>query len=197
MEKVNVDKFRKPEHKIEHIFIERWSPRAFSSEKIDKETLMRLFEAAKWAPSSYNEQPWRFIYATKEEDLKKFRECLVEGNQAWANKAPVLLFVISRKNFKLNETPNSVHAFDAGTAWGYLALQATKLGLITHGMQGFVEEKARKALKVPDSYEIHAAIAIGKHGDKKDLPQKMQEMEQPNKRRALKETIAEGKFNFK
>lgn len=187
---------RTPENNVDNIFLERWSPRAFSSKPIEKEKLMTLFEAARWAPSCYNEQPWLFLYAAKEEDLKIFRNILVEQNQVWANKAPVLAVVFAKKNFTFNGKPNRWAEFDSGSAWMSLAIQANKLGLYTHGMAGFNENLAYELLNVsPDEYKAVAAIAIGYIGDKSKLPQELQEREEPSPRKTIAEITHEGKFN--
>ena len=186
--------FREPEHTVDPIFINRWSPRAFSLEPIDDETLMRVFEAAKWAPSCFNEQPWRFIVARTPEDRAVFLDFLMPGNQVWNQNVPVIVLVISSKYFAHNGKPNPTHQFDAGCAWGYLALSALQNGLITHGMAGFDGEKAREVLGVPEDYDILAVLAIGRRGDASQLPPEVQKREVPSTRRALGETIMEGKF---
>lgn len=185
---------RVPEHEVEPIFLNRWSPRAFSSAPIDEETLLSVFETAKWAPSSYNEQPWRFIVAKSDAERAVFVDFLVEANQLWAKDAPVLILIVSKKTFSHNGTPNSVHQFDAGTSWGYLALGALQNGLITHGMSGFDAEKARAVLGVPDDFSVLAVIALGKRADISVLPEELQKKEVISSRRDLSETIMEGKF---
>lgn len=189
-----VASLRTPDHEIDPIFINRWSPRAFSSEAIDDETLHRVFEAARWAPSSFNEQPWRFIVARSEADRKRFVEFLMPANQIWAKDAPVLILVLAKKTFSHNGTPNAVHEFDAGCAWGYLALAATQNGLVTHGMAGFNRGQARVSLGIPDDFEPLAAIALGKHGDASQLPEAVRAREVPSGRRAQNESVYEGKF---
>jgi len=178
---------RVPEFEVDPIFLNRWSPRAFLPEPIPEETLMRVFETAKWAPSSYNEQPWRFILARTETDRAVFVDFLMEANQAWAKAAPVLILIVSKKTFSRNGNPNSVNQFDAGTAWGYMALGATQNNLITHGMAGFDAEKAREVLGVPGDFDILAVIALGKRAGAAP--------EEISGRRALNETIMEGKFS--
>ncbi len=189
-----VKPFREPEHEIDPIFINRWSPRAFSSEPIDDETLMRVFEAAKWAPSCFNEQPWRFIVARTPEDRAVFLDFLTPGNQVWNENVPVITLVIAHKYFTRNGKPNPTNQFDAGCAWGFLALSAVQNGLITHGMAGFNAAKARVVLGVPEEYDIIAVVAIGKPGDKSQLPPDVQSKEVPSTRRLLGETVMEGKF---
>ena len=185
---------RAPEHEVAPIFLNRWSPRAFSSDPIDEETLLSIFEAAKWAPSSSNEQPWRFIVAKSESDRARFLDFLVPANQVWAKNAPVLILVISKKTFARNGNPNKTNQFDAGTAWGFLALAAHQNGLITHGMAGFDYDKAREVLGVPEDFDILATIALGKRADISTLPPEVQAKEAISSRRALSETIMEGKF---
>jgi nitroreductase len=189
-----VQQHRQADHEIDPVFLNRWSPRAFSEEPVDDEVLMSVFEAARWAPSSNNEQPWRFIIARTVEDRQRFLEFLVPGNQVWAKHAPVLLVIISKRTFSRGGAPNKVYQFDAGCAWGYIALQALQNGLITHGMAGFDNDKAREILDVPDDFDIMAVIAIGKRGDKSELPENLQEREIPSGRRPLSETIMEGGF---
>jgi nitroreductase len=185
---------RHADHAIDAMFLNRWSPRAFSSEPIDDTTLMRAFEAARWAPSSNNEQPWRFIIARTPQDREKFYDFLTPGNQAWNKSVPVLVVVISKKTFSHSDAPNTTNQFDAGCAWGYLSLGAHQLGLITHGMAGFDHEKVRAVLEVPDDFDVLAMIAIGKRGDVSQLPPEVQKKEKISARRPLSETIMEGKF---
>ena len=162
--KENIDQFRKPEHVINSIFVNRWSPRAMSGEELSDEELMPLFEAARWAPSSYNEQPWRFIIGKKNTpSWDTLFDLLVEPNQAWAKNAAVLVVVISKKTLSRNEKPNKVHSFDAGAAWENLALQGAHDGIVVHGMGGFDYDKAQQVLAIPDDYQVEAMIAIGKH----------------------------------
>jgi len=183
---------RKSEHQIDEMFIQRWSPRAMSSEPIDKETLLKLFEAAKWAPSCYNEQPWLFAYADKEKSLKTFRSLLAPKNQLWANKAPVLCIVFARNKFEYNQSFNFWAQFDCGAAWASLAFQAMKLGLFAHGMGGFDREKVYEKLDISkDDYTAIAAIAIGRYGDIEELAPEFVESEKPNSRKELSQIIKE------
>ena len=191
----NITKIRKVENNINPLFLNRWSPRAMSGEEISHDDLMGLFEAARWAPSSYNNQPWRFIYAKRNTDhWQKLSSLLVEGNKTWAKNAAVIVVVISRKNFEFNEKPAITHQFDAGAAWENLALEATSRELVTHGMQGFDFDVARKALGIPESFDVMAMIAIGKLGQKENLPRDLQEREYPSNRKPLEEIVMEGKF---
>lgn len=191
----NITKIRKVENNINPLFVNRWSPRAMSGEEISHDDLMGLFEAARWAPSSYNNQPWRFIYAKRNTDhWQRLFSLLVEGNKIWAKNAAVIVVVISRKNFEFNEKPAITHQFDAGAAWENLALEATSRELVTHGMQGFDFNEARKALGIPDSFDVMAMFAIGKLGQKENLPRDLQEREYPSNRKPLEEIVMEGKF---
>jgi len=188
-------KKRKSTYNINPMILNRWSPRAMSGEKLTDKELMPLFEAARWAPSSYNAQPWRFIYAKKNtKHWKILFDLLVKGNQEWAQHSAVLVVIISRKNFEFNEKPSITHSFDAGSAWENLAIEGSKRGLVTHGMEGFNYKKARKMLKIPNAYDVMAMVAIGKKGNKTELSEGLQKMEAPNQRRPLKEIIMEGIF---
>jgi nitroreductase len=195
--KMNGSEVRKPEYKIDKRFLDRWSPRSFSPEPLSDADLFPLFEAAKWAPSSFNGQPWRFLYARRDtENWPLFLGFLVEFNQSWAKNAAVLVVMVSRITFEHNNDPSLTHTFDAGAAWGYLALEGSMRGLAVHGMEGFDYDRARRDLQVPPDYEVHAMAAIGKPGPKSALPPKLQEREQPNDRKKLAEIICEGKFRF-
>lgn len=166
-----------------------------SREEMTDEELMPLFEAARWAPSSYNGQHWRFIYAKRNtEHWNTFFDLLVDFNKQWAKNAAVLVVVISKKAFDFNNKPSVTHSFDTGAAWENLALQGTAMGLVTHGMEGFDYDKAKKVLAIPDDYQVEAMIAIGKRGKKEDLPKEMQEREMPSDRRPLREIVMEGGF---
>ena len=188
---------RKADHPIEELFLDRWSPRAMSGGSVSAEELMTLFEAARWAPSSYNNQPWRILYARRDtEHWPVFFGLLVEGNQAWAKDAAALLLFVSKETFDFNGRPYPTHSFDTGAAWENLALQATLKGLITHGMQGFDYERARTELNIPEGFRVEAMIAVGRPGDPASLPEKMREMEAPSGRKQLSEITCEGSFNF-
>jgi nitroreductase len=189
--------YRQPDHPIEPLFLRRWSPRAMSGDKIADAELMRLFEAARWAPSTYNEQEWRFLYAHRDSEYwQVFFELLIEGNQAWCKRASVLVVVLSHKVFERNGKPNPVHTFDAGAAFQNLALQGAAMGLVVHGMAGFSRDKARTTLRVPDSFEVEAMIAIGTPGDPDDLPEDLREREIPSGRHPLKDFVTQGPFAF-
>lgn len=186
---------REPAHPIDDLFLNRWSPRAMSGEPMTDAELMPLFEAARWAPSSYNAQPWRFLYAKRDTPLwQTFFDLLVEGNQPWCKNAAVLVVVLSRKRFERNDKPAPTHSFDAGSAWENLALQAAKNGIVAHGMQGFDYDKAREVLDVPEVFAVEAMIALGKPGNVDDLPEKYRDMEKPSDRKPVAEIAWEGPF---
>lgn len=185
------------QYPVDELFLDRWSPRALSGAGVSVEELMTLFEAARWAPSSYNNQPWRILYARREtEQWPAFFDLLVEGNQAWAKDAAALLLFVSKETFDFNGKPYPTHSFDTGAAWENLALQATMLGLVTHGMQGFDYERARTELHIPEGFRVEAMIAVGRPGDPTQLPEKMREREAPSGRKSLAEITCEGAFNF-
>jgi len=168
-----------------------------SGEALSQEDLLTLFEAARWAPSTYNEQEWRFLYARRDTpQWTAFFDLLMEANQAWCKNAAVLVVVLAHKVFAKNGKPNPVHLFDCGSAWENLALQATAMGIVSHGMAGFDFEKARTALGVPDDYAVAAMFALGRPGDPADLPEKMREIEKPSGRRPVAASVCEGSFAF-
>jgi nitroreductase len=186
---------RQSKYKINPLILHRWSPRSMTGEELDDDTIMSLFEAARWAPSSYNNQPWRFIYAKRNTSHRdKLFNLLAEPNKVWTKNAAVLVVVIARKNFEQNEKYSITHQFDAGAAWENLALEASSRGLVAHGMQGFDYEKARIDLEIPDNFDVMSMIAIGKKGPKENLPLELQNKEFPNNRKPLNEIVMEGLF---
>lgn len=186
---------RKAEYPIDNLFLDRWSPRAMTGEPVAQEDLMSLFEAARWAPSSYNNQPWRMLYARKDtEQWPLFFNLLVEFNQSWAKNAGALVLFISKTTFDMNGEPSITHSFDTGSAWENLALQGWLKGLVVHGMQGFDYARARSELSIPEAYKVEAMIAIGKPSEAETLPPELREREAPSDRRPLDQTICEGKF---
>ncbi|RXZ82081.1 nitroreductase [Paenibacillaceae bacterium] len=187
----DVQSHRIAEHGVSPLFLNRWSPRAFDSRKVAEEDLNAILEAAHWAPSSFNDQPWRFVVAKTEEQLAVFHPFLGEFNQTWATKAPVLVLIASDTK-RDNGDSNRAHEFDAGTAWGYLALEATLKGLAAHAIGGFDREQAKAVLQLPAHYDLHVVIAIGYRGDKSSLPEPVQAREVPSPRKALSEVIIEG-----
>jgi len=190
-------KNRKTEVEVHHLFNGRWSPRSMTGEEMTREELLPLFEAAKWAPSSYNSQPWRFIIAHSKFDRDKFLEFMVDFNKQWAGKAAALILVVSLKNFEHNGAFSSTHSFDTGAAWMSLALEGARRGYVVHGMVGFDFEKARLELKIPEEYHIEAMVAIGKLAKAKDLPKELVEMEKPSLRKPVSEIISWGEFKWK
>ena len=182
---------------IHDVISRRWSPRAFDSRTVEPEKLRSLFEAARWAASSYNAQPWYFIVATKDEpeNFKKILDCFVEFNQSWAKNAPVLALSVARLKFEHNGDPNR-HAFhDVGQAAANLALQATHLGPQVHQMAGILPDKARQIFGIPDGYEAVAGFAIGYPGDHNALPDHLRQRElEPRSRKPLASFVFTGKW---
>ena len=190
---------RVADHSIDQVFLNRWSPRAFTGEQIPQSVLFALFEAARWAPSSYNSQPWRFLYATNgNAHWDKFLGLLIEFNQSWAKTASALIFVVSETTMpapgQTGRMHSYTHSFDAGAAWACLALQATMLGWHTHGMSGVDFTRAKTELKVPGDHRVEAAIAVGRLGPKTLLPEALQAREFPSPRKPLADLIFEGGF---
>jgi nitroreductase len=174
-----MEKPAETQYPIEDILRRRWSPRAFSERSVELEKLQSLFEAARWAASSFNEQPWNFIVATKQnpEQHARLLSCLVEGNQRWARAAPVLMASVAKLNFDKTGKPNR-HAFhDVGLAVQNMIVQATALGLFVHQMAGFSPEKVREIYGVPDGFEPVAAMAIGYGLAADELPEASREFD--------------------
>ena len=195
--KPEVRKYRKPSIPVHPLFLNRWSCRAFSGEKISKRELMSLFEAARWAPSSFNNQHWRFLFAMREsKEWGVFFGLLGEFNQQWCRNAAALVVIVSKKTFDYNKKPAVTHSFDTGAAWENIALQASINGLVAHGMEGFDYNKARKNLCVPADHQVEAMVAIGKPGRKEDLPPEMRQKEFPSSRKKISEIVCEGVFRF-
>lgn len=167
----------------------RWSPRAFADKPVSKEELHRLLEAARWAPSSYNDQPWRFFVGIKGDSTwQRIFDSLGEFNQAWAKNAPILILTATHMEFSQNQKPNHHAMHDLGLATAMLMVQATHQGLHTHGMAGFDHGKARAAFSIPPEYEVGAVLAIGYFGNPEKLPEGMKQRElEPRKRKSLSE----------
>jgi nitroreductase len=190
-----VPNHRIPDAAVNPMFLERWSPRAFDPAPLPEEDIATLFEAARWAPSCFNEQPWLFVYGTLEEERSVFLEILSEKNGVWAHNAPILAILFARRTFASSDKPNRWAPFDCGAAWVSLALQARSMGLYAHGMAGFSREKAYQLLNVPEEeYDAMAAIAVGMYGDRDNLDERFKETEQPNTRKPLSEVAVKGKF---
>ncbi|WP_260925194.1 nitroreductase family protein [Novosphingobium sp. 9] len=183
--------------KIEKLIVDRWSPRAFDGSEIPQDDLDVILEAAGWAPSAFNAQPWTFLYAKKgDANWDLFLSQLIDFNQGWAKNASALVFVVTDKHTHSDkgDQPNYSHSFDAGAAWGYAALQAQALGYHTHGMTGLKFGEAEAALGVPEDHRLEAAFAIGKQGDKAILPDFLQDKEAASARKPLAEIAKAGKF---
>jgi nitroreductase len=180
---------------IEDELKQRWSPRAFSDRMVEPEKLLSLWEAARWAPSSFNEQPWYFLVATKDNDaeFQKMLACLVEGNQQWARTAPVLMISVAKLQFDKNGKPNR-HAFhDVGLAVAGMIFEATDLDLFVHQMAGFSPERVNEAYGVPAGFAPVAAIAIGYGVEMADIPDDLKERElAPRQRRPLEAFVFQG-----
>jgi nitroreductase len=191
---------RQPDHAIDLLFLDRWSPRAFDGSDVPDEDLAAMFEAARWAPSAFNSQPWRFCYAKRgDEDWERFLSLLIPWNQSWAQSASVLVYIVSDSlPFTDKETgapaTSHTHSFDTGAAWVSLALQATRMGYLAHGMSGIQYELARAELGLPERYRLEAACAIGRLGDPAQLDEKMRSREHPSGRKPQAEFAFRGGF---
>lgn len=182
-------------------FTDRWSPRAFTGKAITAAEMMSLFEAARWAPSTSNTQPWRFVYGLAgSAGFDAIFGTLVPFNQGWASKASALIAVLSATSSVAPGTteakPSPNHAFDTGAAWMSLALQAETMGWRTHAMGGFNADALRTALGVPDGFAVQCVVAVGEQGARESLPAPLQEREAPSGRQALEAMVAEGRCTF-
>jgi nitroreductase len=176
-------------------FLARWSPRAMSGQALTVEQVSCLIEAARWAPSCFNAQPWRFAWAIAgTAHWQPLFDSLIEANQRWVKNAGALIAVASRIEFEHNDQPAPTHSFDAGAAWMSMALQAQAMGLVSHGMRGFDMDKAREALAVPELYDLPAIIAVGYPGDIEELPESLRAREAPSDRKKHTEIAFEGRF---
>lgn len=186
---------RSSAYPVNHLILNRWSPRAFSGVPLTSTEIKTLFEAARWAPSSYNSQPWRFIYAVNgSAHWDSFLNVLVPFNQSWAKHAAMLVVLCSRTTFEFNGKPSQTHSFDTGSAWENLALQAASMGLAVHGMSGFDYEKAAALVKLPAGHVVEMMFAVGHPGKKEDLPADLQKGETVSDRKPLEEIMKEGSF---
>lgn len=192
-----VEKLANTNCPIHDLLRRRWSPRAFADRPVEPEKLCSLLEAARWAPSSYNEQPWAYLLATREQPVEFARllSVLVEGNVVWAQHAPVLMLSLARVNFERNGKPNR-HAFhDVGLASGNLVIQATAMGLAVHQMAGFHVDKAREVFNIPEGWEPTAAIALGYRGEAESLPEPLRSRElAPRTRKPLEQFVFTGRW---
>ena len=194
-----IENKRKADFSINPVFTNRWSPRSFTNDAITEDELLTLLEAARWAPSAFNAQPWRFAYALRGDALfQPLVDSMAPMNQLWAPKAAALVAVAS---FNLctppgaaAPIPNGSHEFDTGAAWAYMAMQATFSGWSLHALGGIDFEKASAAIGLPAEHQLHALIAIGKRGDPSVLPDALRERESPNPREPIRELAVRGKF---
>ncbi|OIQ93834.1 malonic semialdehyde reductase RutE [mine drainage metagenome] len=188
---------RQAEFPVDPLFLNRWSPRAFTGEPLPDAVLFTLFEAARWAPSSYNGQPWRFCYAKRGgARWGDFLACLHEVNRQWAEQASALVFLAASQSIQaMGQTiPAPAPALDCGAAWASLALQASLLGWHAHAIGGFDRTAAARVVGMPKGYDMLLAVAIGRRGGKESLPEALQAREAPTPRRPLAELVAEGCF---
>ncbi|MGZ8312244.1 MAG: nitroreductase family protein [Allosphingosinicella sp.] len=189
---------RTADRPIDPLFLQRWSPRAFDGSDLPDEHLQTIFEAARWAPSAFNSQPWRFLYARRgDANWARFLDLLIPFNQSWAHSASVLVYILSDSLMETKPgqaTPSHSHSFDAGAAWACLALQATRMGYHAHGMSGVDFDRARVELGVPDRFRLEAAAVVGRIGDPATLPERLQAREFPSDRRPVGEFAFAGNF---
>ena len=190
---------RQPDHPVDPLFLERWSPRAFDGSEMPEDELLTMLEAARWAPSAFNSQPWRFLYARRgEADWERFLGLLIPWNQSWAHSASALIYILSDTlpfTDKAGEPAIShTHSYDAGAAWACFALQASLMGYQAHGMSGVDFERAQAELGVPERYRIEAAAVVGRIGDPATLPDKLRARETPSGRRPVSELAFRGNF---
>ena len=184
------------EHPVLDVIRSRWSPAIYSPQPVETEKLLSILEAARWAPSSFNAQPWSFLVARKEEpeEFARMLSCLVPGNVAWAQHVPVLLISVAKLQFDHNGSANR-HAFhDTGIATGFLMLQAAALGVLAHGMAGFDAAKARELYGIPQSHEAVAAIVLGYPGDEQGAPEELRKRNQRKPRRTLNQFVFAGRW---
>jgi hypothetical protein len=186
---------RQADHPIDALFLDRWSPRALSGAAISPRELMTLFEAARWAPSSYNLQPWRMLYAYRDTpSWSLFFDLLIDSNKSWAGNAAALVLFVSRKLNDMTGQPSVTHSFDTGAAWGCFALQGFSKGYVVHGMQGFDHARAQNDLGIPDDCRIEVMVAVGRPAPPETLSPKLREREVPSQRRKINDTVFEGKW---
>ncbi|WP_380879302.1 NAD(P)H-flavin oxidoreductase [Sphingomonas sp. DBB INV C78] len=187
---------RQTDTALESMFLDRWSPRAFDASLMPGKDLRTILDAARWAPSSFNYQPWRFLYATRDDtaNWSRYLDLLMPFNAIWAKEASVLLFILSETTMGAPDKPSYSHSFDAGAAWAAIALQSHLLGYHAHGMVGIEMDQTRATLHIPDDFRIEAAVAIGRLGDPASLPEKLQAREVPSGRKSLDEIAYPGTF---
>jgi nitroreductase len=194
---MNVQKQAAPDHPVHELIARRWSPYAFADRPVSEGDLLSVFEAARWAASSYNEQPWRYVVATKANpaEFERLLSCLVEGNQVWAKAAPVLALGCASLFFALNGKPNAAAVHDLGLASASLTLEATARGLSVHQMIGILPDRARELYRIPEGVQPLTGLAIGYAADPATLPEKYRERDlAPRKRKRLAEFVFGGEW---
>lgn len=183
-------------HAVLDVIRSRWSPAIYSPRTVEEGALLSILEAARWAPSSYNEQPWSFLVARKEqpEEFSRMLSCLVPGNVVWAQHAPLLMISVAKLHFDHSGAANRYAFHDTGIATGFLMLQAASLGILAHGMGGFDPVKARELYGIPESHEAVAAIGIGYPGEEESAPEELRKRNQRRPRRGLKQFVFSGEW---
>jgi nitroreductase len=196
MPAISIDpRFHKPapaDHPILDLLRQRWSPRAFSRDDVTADELHVLFEALRWAPSAFNEQPWSFLVATRQQpqDFDKLLACLTPGNQAWARSAAGLIITVARREFAARPQPNRTSHYDLGQAVAHFSFQASALGLVVHQMAGLDLEQARVAAVIPEGHEPVTAVAFGRPGDPAMLPEELRKKDAaPRARKPLRDFV--------
>ncbi len=194
MENLNGIKKANTDYSIHELIAQRWSPRAFSDKKVEPEKLQRVFEAARWAPSAYNAQPWNFLIGYKGDEVwTNVFETLIDFNKQWVKTAPILALCVAK--VKSEKGANPLAAYDCGQALYAICIQAEQEGLHVHQMSGFDAQKAAQILDVPEDYQVLTAFVIGYPGDLAQLPEDMQKMEKAaRQRRKVKDFVFTGKF---
>lgn len=192
-----VAEHRTREHDVDPLFVNRWSPRAMTGEVVDEEELFALFEAARWAPSAFNNQHWRFVYATREDEtFETLFGLLNDANRTWAEDAGALVALFSKRTLEHNGEEAATRSFDTGAAWQNFALEATRRELAVHPMAGFDWGSVHDTLDVPaEEFDAEAMVAVGQRADAETLPEELQEREQPSDRKSLEDLTFRGSFD--
>ncbi|UMM08146.1 nitroreductase family protein [Gluconobacter frateurii] len=191
---------RAPDSDVLPVILNRWSPRAFQPTDIDLKDLLGFLDAGRWAPSAYNIQPWRFVYARRNtSDWERFLSWLIPFNRNWAENASTIVYIVSRTIIISSRTgepsPVPTHAFDAGAASVLIQLQASHAGWAVHPISGFDHDLARAGLELPEDYQVHAALVIGQQADATALPEEIRQREKPSHRFPLEKLAFEGRFS--
>lgn len=186
---------RTPEHPIDPIFVSRWSPRAMTGQRLPRDDWLPLFEAARWAPSSFNSQFWRFVISERDDDRwDDFLDLLTPGNQSWASRAALLCVIVGRRTHEKRDRESRTYAFSCGSAFQNLALEGARRGLVVHGMEGFDFEHAATAVGADDPYDVLAMFAVGRRAEKDVLNEKQQASETPNDRHPVGTIVHVGRL---